>query len=58
MVGVWNKEAGKAYIYINGKLAGEASAEGDLKFPATAAQWFGIGGDASCNIEAQSANNW
>ena len=58
MVGVWNKEAGKAYIYINGKLAGEASAEGDLKFPATAAQWFGIGGDASGNMEAQSANNW
>ncbi|MGM9674105.1 MAG: LamG-like jellyroll fold domain-containing protein, partial [Bacteroidaceae bacterium] len=58
MVGVWNKEEGKAYIYINGKLAGEANAAGDLKFPGEAAQWFGIGGDASGNMEAQSGSNW
>lgn len=33
LVGVWDKEAGKAYIYIDGVKAGEVAASGDFRLP-------------------------
>ena len=57
VVGVWNKDAGKAYIYINGELKGEADASGDFSFPATdTCHWFCIGGDPSS--ETGTENCW
>lgn len=44
VVGVWNKQEGKSYIYINGELKATANTTGDLKFPSI--QWFGVGADA------------
>ncbi len=46
VVGVWNQEEGKAYIYVNGQLENTVDAEGTFKFPSAAANWFGIGADA------------
>ena len=57
VVGVWNKDAGKAYIYINGELKGETDASGDFSFPATdTCHWFCIGGDPSS--ETGTENCW
>ena len=57
VVGVWNKDAGKAYIYIDGELKGEADASGDFSFPSTdACHWFCIGGDPSS--ETGTENCW
>ncbi len=50
LVGVWNKEEGKAYIYVNGELKGTADAPGDFKFPTEKNNWFGIGADPSGEI--------
>ena len=47
VVGVWNKTAGKAYIYVNGELKNTVSAPGNLIFPKSGAVWWCIGGDAS-----------
>ena len=47
IVGIWNKEKGKSYIYINGELKNTLNAVGELHFPATGAHWFGIGCDAN-----------
>lgn len=46
VVGVWNKEEGKVYIYVNGELKNKVDAVGDLKFPTSGCTWFCIGGDA------------
>lgn len=46
VVGVWNKEEGKAYIYLNGELKKTADAVGNLNFPAEGSNWLGIGCDA------------
>jgi|GEM_PF-20061 len=46
VVAVWNKEEGKAYIYINGELKKTADAVGNLNFPAEGSVWFGIGCDS------------
>ena len=46
VVGVWDKEAGKARVYINGKLENEIDAKGEFKFPKDNSLWFSIGSDA------------
>lgn len=46
VVGVWNKEEGKDYIYIDGELMNTADAKGDFKFPKDNSNWFAIGCDA------------
>ncbi len=45
VVGVWDKDAGKSYIYINGKLCGTQSAPGLYVPVASGAESFLIGGD-------------
>ena len=46
VVGVWDKAANVARIYINGKQRGTVKTEGNLVLPSGANyQWFGIGGD-------------
>lgn len=52
VVGVWNKEEEKAYIYINGELKAEADAAGEFILPTSNAQWFGIGADAGTPAQA------
>ncbi len=49
VVGVWNKEEGKTYIYVDGELKGTAEVEGEFKFPTAKSGWFGIGCDPSGN---------
>lgn len=48
-VGVWNKEEGNIYLYMNGEFAGSARAEGELKMPNADRQWMGIGADLPGN---------
>lgn len=55
LVGVWNKDDQKAYVYINGELKFTADAPGDLVWPKAKAQWFAIGGDSS---ESACKNGW
>lgn len=58
VVGVWDKAAGKARIYVNGELKNEVSAEGELNLPqSTAARWFCIGGDSCPSAWAENAWN-
>ena len=47
VVGVWNKEAGKASVYVDGQLKKEIDAAGNLNFPTAGNTWFCIGGDPS-----------
>lgn len=51
LVGVWDKDAGKAYIYVNGELKGEEDAIGFYR-PAvlSAGLWIAIGGDPGNNV--------
>lgn len=54
VVGVWNKEEGKASVYVNGELMNTVGAAGNMSLPSKVdAQWFGIGGDAGASA-AQS----
>ncbi|MDR3260448.1 MAG: LamG domain-containing protein, partial [Tannerella sp.] len=46
LVGVWDKTAGKAYIYIDGVLKGTADAAGTYTPAAATSRWICIGGDA------------
>ena len=57
VVGVWNKEEGKSYIYINGKLSGTATAPGNYVPVAAGAESFLIGGDAEPN-QTVCASAW
>lgn len=58
IVGVWNKEEGKAYIYVDGQLMNVVAAEGELRLPPSeAAQWFGVGCDANTSNGAQCADS-
>lgn len=45
VVGVWDKQAGKSRIYVDGVLRGEAEAAGNLNFPTEGSDWFCVGGD-------------
>lgn len=47
VIGVWNKEEGKSYIYVNGELMNAIDAPGDLRFANEGCNWFCVGGDAS-----------
>lgn len=53
-VGVWNKQEGKAYIYIDGELKGTVNASGSLKFPSAGSTWFAVGGDPAGASSAHS----
>jgi len=57
VVGVWNKEEGKSYIYINGVLSGQTSAPGNYVPVYTGAESFVIGGDAETN-QTTCASAW
>lgn len=50
IVGVWDKDAGKSYIYVNGVKIVEVSATGYYRpTSSTATRWFAIGGNAGDN---------
>lgn len=57
VVGVWNKEEGKSYVYINGRLAGTAAAPGDYVPVSKGAESFVIGGDPG-NDQVYCTNSW
>ena len=46
IVGVWNKEEGKSYVYVDGELKNTVDAVGNFNFAKTGANWFCIGGDS------------
>lgn len=56
VVGVWNKEKGQAYIYVNGELKNTVPAEGNLNFASSGCNWFCIGGDPATSTTA--SNGW
>lgn len=56
VVGVWNAEEAKAYVYVNGELRKTVSAKGNLVFPSVDSRWFGIGCDSGTNGEV--SGNW
>ena len=47
VVGVWNKEEQKTYIYVNGELKNTLDSPGEFKFANSGCNWFAIGGDPS-----------
>ncbi len=55
VIGTWDKAAGKASIYVNGRLMSTENATGDLKFGEQ--KWFGIGADAYTQTQGESAWN-
>ncbi len=58
VVGVWNKEEGRSYIYVNGRLSGTAAAPGNYVPVANGAESFVLGGDSEPNqTTAASAFN-
>ena len=56
VVGVWNKEEGKAYVYVNGELKNTIDAPGNFKFASSGCNWFCIGGDPGSATSA--TNGW
>ena len=46
IIGVWDKEAGVAKVYIDGELMNTAAATGNLNFPKDGSKWFAIGCDS------------
>ena len=54
VVGVWNKEEGKSYVYVNGDLMNTIDAPGFFKLASSNCNWFGIGADPG---GANSAHN-
>jgi glycerophosphoryl diester phosphodiesterase len=49
VVGIWNKQTGKASIYVDGVFKKEVDAAGNLNFPTEGNTWFCVGGDPSGN---------
>lgn len=49
VVGVWDKVAGKSYVYVNGELKATADAAGTFNFATAGSNWFAIGGDSDAN---------
>ena len=45
VVGVWDPEQSKTYIYVNGELKKELDSPGLMKFASAGCNWFAIGGD-------------
>ncbi|MBR3633583.1 MAG: hypothetical protein IKN51_03515 [Bacteroidaceae bacterium] len=59
VVGVWDKAAGKARIYVNGELKNEVAAQGNLNLSSNDIyHWFGIGGDPSAANAANASGSW
>ena len=57
VVGIWDKAAGKALLYVNGELKGSSDASGELVQPATNDyKWLCVGGDTAKDA-AESAFN-
>ena len=56
VIGVWNKEEGKAYIYVDGELKNTIDAPGDFRFAASGNNWFCVGGDPNGSSGHQSWN--
>ena len=56
VIGVWDKQQQKAFIYVNGQLDGQVELPGSFHFPNKGCGWFGIGGDPSTNN--RSTNAW
>ncbi|MGN0233543.1 MAG: glycerophosphodiester phosphodiesterase family protein [Bacteroidaceae bacterium] len=56
VVGVWNKEEGKSYIYVDGELKNTIDAPGEMRFANSGCNWFCIGGDPGSATEA--TNGW
>ena len=52
VVGVWNKVAGRSYIYVDGVLKDSQSTSGNYNPPSAGSNWFGIGCDAGPNPQA------
>ena len=46
IVGVWDKEAGVAKVYLDGELMNTVSAQGNLNLPKENSRWFAIGCDS------------
>ena len=57
VVGVWNKEEEKAYVYINGEQKNCVDAQGELRFANGGNNWFAIGGDPSGGSNCSNAWN-
>lgn len=55
VVGVWDKQAGKTRIYVDGVLKAEENAAGDFKFPSSGSNWFCVGADPSGASAANTA---
>ena len=53
VVGVWDRTAKKAHVYVNGELCNTVDASGSLVFPSTGSRWFGIG----CDPDGSNGNN-
>jgi glycerophosphoryl diester phosphodiesterase len=54
VVGVYDKQAGKTYVYVDGVLKASNNVSGNFNFPGDASyHWFGIGVDAG--VPAQSS---
>lgn len=59
VVGVWDKAAGKARIYINGQLKNEVAANGTLNLSSNDIyHWFAIGADPSAADGANTSGTW
>ena len=56
VVGVWNKQEEKAYIYVNGELKNTIAAPGNLNFASSGSNWFCVGGDP--DGASQAASGW
>lgn len=57
VVGVYNKQEGKSYIYINGRLSGQAATPGNYVPVVDKAESFIIGGDPGPN-QTDCSSSW
>lgn len=55
LVGVWEKNANKAYMYVNGELKNTVATSGNFIFPSSTCNWFAIGADPSSTTAANTA---
>ena len=56
VIGVWNKEEGKAYIYVDGVLCNTVDAPGEFHFATDGSNWFCVGGDSAGSSAGQCWN--
>ena len=56
VVGVWDKNEGKAYVYVDGALKGTADAAGNLNHASDGARWFAVGGDSAIGAMGNAWN--